>query len=404
MNSYGTRRNYGLSVNLMIGLTVLAVLLIGLNIFAVRTSEIGASFYSYWLSARILFAQGGNPYAPDLFDRIISHYPNDPTISGFTLPLYSVILVVLLSFIDKFEIAQVIWMVLLEAALIFAGMKMLSAFRIEKKTISPFVFCALAILSYPAIRAVMDGDIGILSLMFLFIALDAIRMGEDEFAGIMLAFATVKFSLTLLPILWILLWCLFNNRKTVIAWFGMVLVLLILLATLFMTDWAIEFFRSVIYYYKYLSPVYFSVLIENWQPELGGRIGWAISGFFLLILLIEWLINLRGTTIAFEWVTALTLTLSFLVGIPALGKNLYMLWFPLIFALDKISLRWDSLGKWFNLIIIALFFAIPWFLHHPAGSLFAYPIDFSNIFFPFFVVLILYWNRWWTIRAIVQPY
>lgn len=404
MNPYGTRRSYGISVNLIIGLILLLALLIGINIYAVRNLEIGAGFYSYWLSSRILFAQGGNPYAPELFDQVLNAYPNDPTVSGFTLPLFSVIPVVLFSFIDRFDIAMVLWMIVLEAALIFAGIKALSAFRINKTTISPPVFYGLLLLSYPAVRAVMDGDMGILSLMFLFVALDAIRMGEDEFAGIMLAFATMKFSLTTLPILWILLWCLFNARPTVVAWFGMVLVLLILLATLFMTDWIVEFVRVVIYYYKYLNPIYFSVLIANWQPELGGRIGWAISGILIAIMLIEWLVNLRGSTIAFEWVTTLTLTLPFLIGIPALGKNLYLLWFPLIFMLDKINLRWIFLGKWFNLVVLLLFFAIPWIIHLPMRANFSYPVDVTNIIFPFIGVLLLYWNRWWTIRSVVQPY
>lgn len=398
------KRDYGISSRFIAGILLLVLIAVGGNVYVVLHTDLGASFYSYWLSSRVLFAQGENPYASNIFEQIIQRFPEDQYLSGFTLPLYAVIPIFLFSFIDNFEIALIIWMTILEALLVGIGMKTISAFQIDRRTFSPLKIGTVMLLSYYSVVAVLDGDIGILAVFLLMMALDAIRSQEDEFAGILLAFATIKYSLTLLPIIWIFIWCFANRRTTVITWFFMILAFLILLSVLFMTNWITEFIRSVIYYYKYLNPLYFSRLIENWQPELGGRIGWAISGFLILIMIIEWIVNARGNVRAFEWVTALTITIGFLSGIPNIGKNLYMLWIPLAYATDKINLRWTHNGKWISLVLILSFWVIPWLNQRGQVLFWQNPIDVLNIIFPAVCLILLYWNRWWTIQSVIEPF
>ncbi len=398
------KRDYGISSRFIAGILLLVLIAVGGNVYVVLHTDLGAGFYSYWLSSRVLFAQGENPYASNIFEQIIQRFPEDRYLSGFTLPLYAVIPIFLFSFIDNFEIALIIWMTILEALLVGIGMKTISAFQIDRRTFTPLKIGTVMLLSYYSVVAVLDGDIGILAVFLLMMALDAIRSQEDEFAGILLAFATIKYSLTLLPIIWIFIWCFANRRTTVITWFFMILAFLILLSVLFMTNWITEFIRSVIYYYKYLNPLYFSRLIENWQPELGGRIGWAISGFLILIMIIEWIVNARGNIRAFEWVTALTITIGFLSGIPNIGKNLYMLWIPLAYATDKINLRWTHNGKWISLVLILSFWVIPWLNQRGQVLFWQNPIDVLNIIFPAVCLILLYWNRWWTIQSVIEPF
>ena len=398
------KRDYGISSRFIAGILLLVLIAVGGNVYVVLHTDLGASFYSYWLSSRVLFAQGENPYASNIFEQIIQRFPEDQYLSGFTLPLYAVIPIFLFSFIDNFEIALIIWMTILEALVVGIGMKTISAFQIDRRTFTPLKIGTVMLLSYYSVVAVLDGDIGILAVFLLMMALDAIRSQEDEFAGILLAFATIKYSLTLLPIIWIFIWCFANRRTTVITWFFMILAFLILLSVLFMTNWITEFIRSVIYYYKYLNPLYFSRLIENWQPELGGRIGWAISGFLILIMIIEWIVNARGNVRAFEWVTALTITIGFLSGIPNIGKNLYMLWIPLAYATDKINLRWTHNGKWISLVLILSFWVIPWLNQRGQVLFWQNPIDVLNIIFPAVCLILLYWNRWWTIQSVIEPF
>ncbi len=378
------------------------VCLVGLNIFVVARTDFGASFYSYWLSGRILFAQGGNPYGAELFEQVQGRYPDDPNISGFTLPLYGIILVLPFTFINSFEVALVIWMTLLEAALVWMVPKIKQALQIENKSLSVFSIGMILLLCYYSWMAILDGDIGILAVLMLMLGLNAIRDNDEEFAGIMLAFALIKYNLTLLPVLWICLWCLRHRYGTVVVWMLLTSGLLALIAALFMLNWVTEFLRSVVYYYKYLSPIYLSRMVENWQPELGGRIGWAISGFFVLIMLIEWIINSGGNIESFEWVLALTVTVGFLSGIPNIGKNLYALWIPMVYASDKMMLRWPRNGKVYTLVVSLLFLLLPWGLKIAAGPGWSNPADVLNLIFPAITFILLYWNRWWIINTFVD--
>lgn len=388
---------------IMLGLGIAVILIVPNVLFTVNT-EYGSSFYSYWLTGRVLFAQGQNPYADELFEQAAARYPEDPNISGFSLPLYAILPVIPFTFISNFKIALTLWRLFLEAALIYSAFRLLRGFRIQNRLIPVYVCASVLLLNYYSVSALTDGDISILAVTFFLIAMAALRDGETELAGIMLAFASVKPSVMILPILWVCLWCLFHERGTIVAWAVMVFALLFLIAMLFQTNWFMLYLRSMVYYLKYLNPVNLSRLIELRQPELGGRIGWAISGFFILITLAEWIINIRKDANGMEWVTALTLCTGFLVGIPNIGKHLYILWIPAIYSIDKMLLRWENRGRIYSLVLAGLLFILPWSLQLFVFPLWNDPVNILNAVFPAALIFLLYWNRWWIIDTFIEQY
>ena len=388
---------------LMLGIGIAIALIVPNILFTINT-EYGSSFYSYWMTGRVLFAQGQNPYADELFEQVSLRYPEDHNVSGFSLPLFAILPVLPFTFIRNFRVALTLWRLLLEAALIFTAFRLLRGFRIQNKLTPAYVCAALLLLNYYSFTALRDGDLSILAIAFFIIGMAAVRDGESELAGIMFAFALVKPSITVLPVLWVCLWCLFNQRGTITAWFAMVLALLVLIAMLFQTNWFILYLRSMVYYVKYLNPINLAKLLENWQPELGARIGWAVSGFFMLVLLAEWVINLRKDNNALEWVAALTLCLNFLVGIPNIGKHLYILWIPAFYAADKMALRWETRGRIYGIVLGALLLILPWILQLTVFPDWRDPVNNLNILLSLIPVFLLYWNRWWIIDTFIEQY
>ena len=132
---------------LMLGIGIAAVLIVPNILFAVNT-DYGSSFYSYWLSGRVLFAQGQNPYADELFEQVKAKYPEDRNTSGFPLPLYAVLPVIPFTFINNFTIALILWRLLLEAALIFCGFRLVRGFRIQNRATPSSVCAAVLLLNY----------------------------------------------------------------------------------------------------------------------------------------------------------------------------------------------------------------------------------------------------------------
>ncbi len=389
---------------LLISIAAAVVLIVPTVLFTVSTNY-GSSFYSYWLTGRVLFAQGQNPYADELFEQVQARYPEDHNVSGFSLPLYAILPVLPFSFINNFTVALILWRIFLQAALIFGGFRLIRAFRIQNRITPGAVCAAILILNYYAIAALTDGDISILAIAFFLIGMAALQDGEAELCGIMFAFSTIKCSLTILPVIWVCLWALSHRGGGIIAaWTAMVAVLLFLIGMLLQTDWFMLYLRSIVYYLKYMNPTNLSRLLENWQPELGGRIGWAISGIFIAILIIEWIVNAKKDINALEWVLALTLSIGFLVGIPNIGKHLFILWIPTIYAIDKMQLRWENRGKTYGIILSALFFILPWVFQLFVFPDWKNPVSNLNAAGPLVLTFLLYWNRWWIIDTFVDQY
>ena len=389
---------------LLIGIAAALVLIVPNVLFTLNT-EYGSSFYSYWLTGRVLFAQGQNPYADELFEQAQARYPEDRNLSGFSLPIYAILPVLPFAFIGNFKLALILWRLLLEAVLIYASFRLVRGFRIQNRLTTGTVCAALLLLNYYSISSLTDGDISILAIAFFLIGFAALQDGEPELSGIMFALSTIKSSVTLLPVVWICLWAISHRGGGVIAaWTGMVLALLFLIGMLLRTDWIMLYLRSIVYYLKYMNPTNISKLLENWQPELGGRIGWAISGVFIVLLLVEWIINARKDINALEWVLAFTLTTGFLVGIPNIGKHLCFLWIPSIYCIDKMQLRWGKRGTIYGIILSAVFLIIPWICQLFLFPDWKNPVSNLNLIGPLVLAFLLFWNRWWIIDTFVEQY
>ena len=383
----------------------IAILLIVPNVIFTINTDYGSSFYSYWLSGRVLLAQGQNPYADELYQQVQARYPEDHNLSGFSLPLYAILVIIPFALISNFKVALILWRLLLEAALVYSAFRLLKGFRIQNR-LTPGALCAaILLLNYCAFISLMDGDISILAIAFFMIGLAAMQEGEAELSGIMFAFSTIKSSVTLLPVLWICIWAFAHRGGAIIpAWIAMVLVLLIMIGMLFRTDWIMLYLRSIVYYLKYMNPTNISRLLENWQPELGGRIGWAISGVFIVILLIEWIVNAQKDVNALEWVLVLTMAANFLVGIPNIGKHLYILWYPTIYTIDKMQLRWEKKGTIYGIVLATLMFIVPWVTQFLVFPDWRNPVNNLNLVGPLILIFLMFWNRWWIIETFIDEY
>lgn len=405
MNASPLRKLFTFKPSILIVGIGIAIALIVPNVIFTLNTDYGSSFYSYWLTGRVLFAQGQNPYADELFEQTAARFPEDHNISGFSLPLYAVLPILPFAFINNFKIALLLWRLLLIGTLIYGSYRIIRGFRIQNRFTPGAVCAALLGLNYYAISAFIDGDISILAISFFLIGLAAMQEGEAELCGIMLAFSTIKPSLTLLPVLWVCIWAISHHGGGVIAaWTGMVLALLFLIGMLLRTDWFMLYLRSIVYYLKYLNPTNFSRLLENWQSELGGRIGWAVSAVFIVILIIEWIINAKKDVNALEWVLALTFCIGYLVGIPNIGKHLFALWIPVLYAIDKMQLRWEKRGLIYGAVTSVLIFLVPWIFQFAVYPDWKDPVNMLNIAGPLLLTFLLYWNRWWIIDTFVEQY
>jgi len=263
------------------------------------------------------------------------------------------------------------------------------------------VYLIFALLWYHAVRPLINGNAVILVALFIAGALEAIRHGRDEFAGVLLAFSTIKPQLVVLIIPFILFWSITVQRWKILIWLLITLVILSVSAMIFVIDWPLQNLVEVLRYPGYNPPGTPGAAFSTWWPVLGSRLGWGLTIVLGIVLGIEWYL-VRGKDYRwFLWTACLTLVISQWIGIQTDPGNFIVLFIPLVLIMATWEVRWGvKKGQIVALVMMIMLFVGVW-------GIFLATIDYGDqpqqapiMFFPLplFILVGLYWVRWWAIK------
>jgi hypothetical protein len=391
------------------GLILVLFVLIWGNIQYARENPGGQDFLVHWMSTRLFLTQGIDPYSDEAAEQIQDfaekHLMLDEGSTNYELselrlvsPLYSIILFLPFLFSSDFALSRALWMTILEAALIVQAVLFIQlvSWRPRWPTIAGLLL--FSIVWYPAAQSIVDGDMVILIGLFIAGSLLAMRNKHDEIAGVLFAFSTIKINISLLLIIFVLIWTYRQGRWRLIGWFSGTLLLLGLGIALLMPDWIISNLGSVVAFVNQNSLILIGEVLSGELPAAGKRIGWILSIVAIIILLIEWWLARRKEFRLFLWTAFLTLVISQWVGVRINVGN-FVLLFPVIALIFTLLFeRWQRGGRIIGGIVLAFLAAGIWLLYlDRAGqiaqsSLLIFPI-------PIFLMIMLYWVRWWIVRS-----
>ena len=366
----------------------------------------GNDFLVHWVGTRTLITEGISPYSEETAIRIQTLAYGRPAQEGehelrVAYPLYSVLMFLPFALFKDYVLARALWMTVLEIALVLLSLVSIRLIDWKPKLLTLAFFLIFTIFWYHALRPLINGNAVILIALFVAGAMLAIRSGGDELAGVLLAFSTIKPQVVLVVVLFFLYWGLRQRRWKFIAWFLGTMVLLSASAALLIPDWIWQNFVEVVAYPGYNPPGTPGSALATWMPGIGERIGWAITGVVIVLLLVEWVLSTRSQEYRhLLWAFCFTLVAAQWVGIQTDPGN-YIVTFPalvLIFAM--LEERWRSAGQWSVLGSMLLLFVGLWMLFLQTLTLTDQPIQNPIMFFPLpaFEIVMLYWVRWWAIR------
>ncbi|MEJ5201367.1 MAG: glycosyltransferase family 87 protein [Anaerolineales bacterium] len=384
---------------------ILALLTWG-NYQYVRQNPGGNDFLPRWLGTRLLVFQGLSPYSDETALEIQKMAYGRPVRAGedemrMAYPLYSIVLFLPYALIGDFSLARALWMTTLEVAII-----LLSLLSIHLTTWRPSLpmltsFLIFSLFWYHGLRPLINGNAVALVALCIVGAFWAIRKGADELAGVLLAFSTIKPQLALLPIVFISLYALWQRRWRLVFWLIGTIILLSLGAALLLPDWILQNLREVLRYPLYTPPGTLQAALRIWFPLFGNRLGWAITGILTLMLLFEWRLAFRAEFRHFLWTACLTLTISQWIGIQTDPGNFIVLMPALVLVFAVWEERWKRAGRLFAIVTILLIFLGIWSLFLATVEYGYQPQQSPAMFLPLpgFLLLALYWVRWWAVRA-----
>jgi hypothetical protein len=365
----------------------------------------GNDFLVHWVGTQELIMKGVSPYADEVALRIQTLAYGRPAQPGehelrVAYPIYSTIFFAPFAIIENFTIARAVYMTFLEVCIFLLSLVCISLSRWRPGLIVLFIFFLFSVFWYHAIRPLINGNAVIFVALLITAALWAIRQERDEFAGILLGFATIKPQVVILVWIFITLWAISKKRWRLLIWSYGTVAILSVIGFILVPGWLIQNFYEILRYPAYNPPGTPGAAFSQWFPGVGRQLGWGLTLVTAVILLIEWVLAWGKEYDWFLWTACLTLTISQWIGIQTDPGNFIVLLFPLVLFFVNLENRWGKIANIFSvLIMIGLLIGL-WALFLATVQFGGQPVQHPIMFFPLpFVVLCgLYWVRWWAIR------
>ena len=127
--------------------------------------------------------------------------------------------------------------------------------------------------------------------------------------------------------------------------------------------------------------------------------GWLFMGIMGAVMLFEWSILRRREYHIFLWTASLTLVAGQWIGVRLNAANLNLLFPVLVFIFWLWGERWKRGGVIASNVLLVVMLIGTWGIYWGRSGK---PLDESSLLIiplPIFLMLVLYWVRWWAIRS-----
>ena len=298
-----------------------------------------SDLYAPWYGSRVLL-QHQSPYSSDVTRQIQMLYYGRPLLRGdeqrFAYPAYASLLL-LPVLIFPFQAAQFLMVVLLVLSICVLARLSISMVRAATSRDPPLsnsVIMILTLISPPVLCGLLLQQVALLSELLIIAALWMITRRKYSGAGFLLALATSKPQLAVVPVIWLMVWSLgkWRERWTFVLSFVVSSFFLVAYAAFFAgPTWVVEWLRALVSYRSYAHGA-----VSILELISGTRVGPFVSALAILCLLAYMIVRReeRPDSADFLAVSFLLLALSLLVVPTLLSLFNYVLLIPGILLLS----------------------------------------------------------------------
>jgi hypothetical protein len=343
-----------------------------------------SDLYPRWFGARELLLRHRDPYGAEITREIqVGYYgraldasrPNDPRDQqAFAYPVY-VALPLAPTIGLPFPVVQRGFLYLVALLTAMSVLMWLEALDWTISLAAKVAVIVLVLGCFPAIQGLKLQQLTLLVAALLAASMRAVVRKQFVWAGILLAFTTIKPQLAVLPVAWLAVWTIGNwsERRRLARSFGVTLTVLVILGEILLPGWVHEFYFASQAYYRYTGGGR-SVLDVLLSPTLGRALAAVVvaSAFALL-----WHVRrAKETAPEFRWALALILATT-LVVIPMFAPYNQLLLLPcLMVTVRDFEALWraSALCKFF-VVVTAFSVLWPWLA---SGSLLLAALLLSN--------------------------
>lgn len=296
----------------------------------------GNDFAARWFNGCALIWEGKNPYSDEVTLQTQIHMYGRPALPGedlaaFSYPLYTLFFFWPLCYFRPYTLVQAIWMTLMLYGVIAATLATIRLNRLELTGWKMAAVLLWVVVCYPQARAILLGQFVIVAFLAIVLALLALDRGQDLWAGVALAVATVKPQVVFLLVIWLLWWSAWNRRWRLWMGFSAALALLVGAGLVLVPGWIPDFARHIFNYANVTVSPYYSLtwIITRHFLGLGVGVEMFASACIAVYLLAVWWRYRRATGQARLWVSGVTLNLTFFLAVQIATTGYILLLVPL---------------------------------------------------------------------------
>jgi hypothetical protein len=249
----------GLRLAVAVALSLAAAGLTAVNYRFSMQQPGGNDFLARWVGARAWVVEGISPYAPEVSLRaqeLIYGRPAAPSrgedVAHFVYPLPAMVFFGPFGWLP-YTWARAVWMTVLEfglVALAFLGVR-LAGWQASHLQMTALV--VFSVFGYPGARSIIVGQFAVIEAVLMTGGLLALRQGRDTWAGILLALAIAKPQMSVLLVLFVLLWGASCRRWRLVGTLVGAVGFLLIASTALLPSWWGDWIRQVGEYPSYTA-------------------------------------------------------------------------------------------------------------------------------------------------------
>jgi hypothetical protein len=331
------------------------------NVLQVRAAKglgngyaFGDDFYPVWLAARLSRLEHRNPYGPEttrqiqigLFGRPLNPLnPTDPPVDyrEFAYPAFTELLVWPVADVQFSQLRPILAALLALVTVASLWLWMLALqWRVHPLWFA--VIVVLAVCNYQVLEALFAEQPGLIVGFSLASAALALRQNHLLLAGVLMALTLVKPQMTLLAVVYLLLWSLSDRRRAKFSVGLLITIAFLVGASLYLWPrWIEQWIKILLGYHRYATPPLVTVLLGNWSPYLGKALIIVLLG---VCCLLAWR-NRRATPNSFDfwWTLSLLLAITSVTLLPGQAIYDHVILFPGIFLLLRYRRELSNAGR-----------------------------------------------------------
>ncbi len=357
----------------------------------------GADFIVGWKSMRNFMLDNVNPYGDVTLQNIQSLvYKKSALKSQYpyhvNIPLFLLIFFIPLAWISDLVLARIVWLIILETALIGVVWVSLRLTNWRPHWLLLSVILLFSVFWFPTFSMLTTGTAIILQAFLFYAALRSINLGADELAGALMALCLLNIEATGMVFLGLIVWVVSTQRWRIAGGLVMTLVVIIGLSVVFYPTWVLSFIGSTLANWRSGTMPSTYAIFEAWMPGIGKNIARIISIVALTIILFEWS-AMRGQEARWlTWTISLTAAITPLLGFPYFPQWTVFTLPGILLVISVMVQRWKLPGLISALLVLAGVFIGLW------GAQFASNVSAFVMLYPFLLTLLLYWVRWGAVR------